>query len=489
MNTSMKRLSGITVVLVLSLLISFSAVSAQSFDPPVVTIMDIQGAGQFSPLEGDVVTTTGVVTLISANGRDMWIQDIDGDGDPTTSDGIFVDDRDRLEPQPEVGDLIRITGEVEELQFGNALPLTRLDDPDDYLTYEIIAGGQELPQPITISDLPDISIEEATLKLESLEGMRVHVDNAPVVAGTSRFGEFVVLTKKDAKPNSGFFPQVNQILLRSLGPNDVDYNPERLMIDDVTLESAIIVNPGDRVRSLVGVMDYTFGNYKIQPETFDVKTHRLPNQPASSRSGPPGNVVITTLNVENLFDLVLNTPSPVDIFGEIGVDPGSGWGPPSTQNNTLRRKDNVCQTRGVNGPFDPSTEWNEFGIDSFDGLGGHSVTCGVTNDLIISEYVEGSSLNKAVEIYNGTGTAIDQPRKAMRSISTSTDKHRQARASNSLAYWQTAMSLWSLTMMPTQPYLPLRTRLQIAVSSTATMQLCCARAAKMTPVAHRHRIS
>src|SRR5215212_7805367 len=30
-----------------------------------------------------------------------------------------------------------------------------------------------------------------------------------------------------------------------------------------------------------------------------------------------------------------------------------------------------------------------------------------TTDLFISEYVEGSSNNKAVEIYNGTGSAID----------------------------------------------------------------------------------
>ena len=31
----------------------------------------------------------------------------------------------------------------------------------------------------------------------------------------------------------------------------------------------------------------------------------------------------------------------------------------------------------------------------------------VATDLIISEYIEGSSFNKAIEIYNGTGAAID----------------------------------------------------------------------------------
>ena len=29
------------------------------------------------------------------------------------------------------------------------------------------------------------------------------------------------------------------------------------------------------------------------------------------------------------------------------------------------------------------------------------------SDLIISEYIEGSSNNKAIEIFNGTGAAID----------------------------------------------------------------------------------
>ena len=30
-----------------------------------------------------------------------------------------------------------------------------------------------------------------------------------------------------------------------------------------------------------------------------------------------------------------------------------------------------------------------------------------TTDLLISEYIEGSSFNKAIEIYNGTGASVD----------------------------------------------------------------------------------
>ena len=250
-----------------------------------------------------MVTTTGVVTLISANGRDMWIQDPAGDNDPATSDGIFVDDRDRLSVAPQVGDLVRVTAEVEEQQFGNNLPLTRLDDPDDY-PFEIVSSGNPLPDPVPIHELPDSSIADAIDFWEPLEGMLAAVENAPVVAATSRFGEFAMLARNDAVPGSGFYPQVQQILVRNLGGEVVDYNPERILVDDASLDTAIEVRPGDRVRSLVGVVDYTFGNYKLQPASYDVNTHNLPRMPVSTRSGPNGNTVITSFNVENLFDLV-----------------------------------------------------------------------------------------------------------------------------------------------------------------------------------------
>lgn len=270
-------------------------------EPLALTIPEIQGEGQFSIFAGEIVTTTGVVTAITANGRDMWIQDPVGDGNPLTSDGIAVDDVNQLDPTPEVGDLVMVTGQVEELQFDTALPLTRIDDPDDH-DFFILSSGNPLPEPVPILDLPDFSVPDAIDALEPLEGMRVSVDNGFVVSPTSRFGEFVMLATADAQPNSGYFPQTQQILIRNVGGDQVDYNPERLMVDDSTLEDPIEVMPKDRVRFLIGIMDYTFGMYKIQPTYFDVKTHQLPNLPASKRSGPKGDTVVTTFNVGSLFE-------------------------------------------------------------------------------------------------------------------------------------------------------------------------------------------
>ena len=292
--------------------------------PIPLTIPEIQGNGRFSDYQGEIVTTTGVVTLITANGRDMWIQDPVGDGDAATSDGIFVDDRDRLDPRPEVGDLIQVTAEVEEQQFGAALPRTRLDDPDDY-PFEILSSGNPLPAPVPLAGLPDFSIPEGELFWEPLEGMLASVEGAFATSATNGFGEFGLLLKDNAKPGSGWFADTQHILVGDLGDEVVDYNPERIMVDDSSLAEAIHVQAGDQIRSLVGVVDYTFSNYKLQPASYDVKTHRLPNLPASSRSGGFGNLTITTYNVENLFDLVDNpdkddqgsTPEPDELENQL----------------------------------------------------------------------------------------------------------------------------------------------------------------------------
>lgn len=69
----------------------------------------------------------------------------------------------------------------------------------------------------------------------------------------------------------------------------------------------------------------------------------------------------------------------VDVIGEIGADPGIEWGTgdASTADNTLRRKATV-EGGDANGgdAFDPAGQWDGFPLDTFDGLGSHSLTGG-----------------------------------------------------------------------------------------------------------------
>lgn len=66
----------------------------------------------------------------------------------------------------------------------------------------------------------------------------------------------------------------------------------------------------------------------------------------------------------------------IDVIGQIGADPGTEWGSglTSTADNTLRRKSTVL-TGDANGSdaFDPSSEWEGFALDTFDGLGAHVI--------------------------------------------------------------------------------------------------------------------
>ena len=55
---------------------------------------------------------------------------------------------------------------------------------------------------------------------------------------------------------------------------------------------------------------------------------------------------------------------------------------------------------------DLTAEWDGFPQDTFDDLGMHTADAAAT-DLFFSEYAEGSSNNKAYEIYNGTGATVD----------------------------------------------------------------------------------
>ena len=101
----------------------------------------------------------------------------------------------------------------------------------------------------------------------------------------------------------------------------------------------------------------------------------------------------------------------LDLIGEIGVDPGSGWtvGTGATNNFTLVR--NIAIQQGSTDWATGATEWDVYPIDDISFLGAHEMQpCGVIapcTELFFSEIIEGSSSNKAIEVYNPTGATVD----------------------------------------------------------------------------------
>ncbi len=105
----------------------------------------------------------------------------------------------------------------------------------------------------------------------------------------------------------------------------------------------------------------------------------------------------------------------IDSIGQVGVDPGSEWsgGGIGTQNETLRRKIDVCQgDADETDAFDPSLEWDGFAEDTFDGLGAHLQTCTgpivpTAAALLLTEVVVTPTGGEYVEIHNPTGASVD----------------------------------------------------------------------------------
>ena len=128
-------------------------------EPEEVSIAEIQGTGESSPLNGDVVTTEGVVTAAYPTGgfRGFTIQ-TEGAEPGDASHGIFVFARSATD-KVGVGDLVRVTGEVSEF-FG----LTEIT-PDSDADVSVVP---EVPEPI----VPAAVAWPATdAERERLEGM------------------------------------------------------------------------------------------------------------------------------------------------------------------------------------------------------------------------------------------------------------------------------------------------------------------------------
>jgi predicted extracellular nuclease len=282
--------------------------------PPAVPIYELQGAGHVSPYAGTQQRTTGIVTV--ALGRGFFMQDEKGDGNPATSDGIFVFPSEAATRSVAPGDRVSVAGTVIEFR--------RADRPRDFgLTEGSPAtvtkiGTGTVPLPASISDRPDtVLFPSGAAEFERLEGMLVSVPGAKVVAPTNDFGELSVVAAGDhasATPNGN-------LLVAPLAMDLVDYNPERIMVDDESRRPGgtgsgtrfsspqVAVTVGDTASGpIVGALDYQFSNYRVQTNhaLSDVLAGSPP--PVGNVSGVPATepfeARIASFNVENLFDCV-----------------------------------------------------------------------------------------------------------------------------------------------------------------------------------------
>jgi predicted extracellular nuclease len=298
-------------------------------------IPEIQGAAHVSPLRERRVRTEGVVTASVPDG--FYLQDPAGDGDPATSDAVFVRVEDGA--RPATGDRVRVRGTVREPVPGGPetanLTVTTLEARE----VEELATGASLPDPVTLGadgrippqveiigddELPvDLADPEEAAQnpfdpgtegidfYESLEAMRVSVPSPVAVSPSRAFSEsgteiFTLveegahISPDDARTDAG------GIRLQPHPDNRGDHNPERVQVQvdpDLTPGAAPVSAVGATLSDVTGVLGYSFGNFEVlatgavevSPSTLEKETTGL--------TGGPETVTLATYNVLNLNPL------------------------------------------------------------------------------------------------------------------------------------------------------------------------------------------
>jgi len=312
----------------------FTAATTLSANP----ISEIQGSSHQSPLNGKETTTQGVVTW--SNDKGFYLQSLEPDNDPNTSEAIYVFNKGN---NPSIGSQVTLSGTVKEYAQGKPdsynletteLTRIRIKGVGDLaaLPAPVAIDSAQRPIPWTIKEpgSPFDADRNALDYWESLESMRVTIDTPYVIGASNKYGEFTVLAHPD---EAGLLrtPRGGLIL-----PDD-GVSSQRIQVifqkDDKT-----DLNVGDILAGpLTGIVTYSYGNYKIQlTEPFPgiAKKSQAPKLPTPSI--PQGALKIATFNVENLHpgnpdekfarlaDIILNKLHSPDILGLQEIQDNNG---------------------------------------------------------------------------------------------------------------------------------------------------------------------
>jgi predicted extracellular nuclease len=282
--------------------------------PPAIEISEIQGAAHISPRNGQRVSTTGIV--IGKFGSSFYIQDATADANPDTSEGLQVFGA-TAAAGVAVGDEVSVVGRVTEFRAsGTSLTVTELTSP----AVTVLSTGNPLPSPTVIGSggriPPNTVIEDdatgnvetsgvfdpATDGLdfyESMEGMLVQMNDLVATSFTfTNFGEVFVVGDNGANATT-MTPRGGLVI----SPGDL--NPERMVIDDEWFKTGSPAMPAVNVGGTfpgahVGIMDWAFGEYRIQLREKPTVGSTGVSFRESTVAAGADQVSIATFNVENL---------------------------------------------------------------------------------------------------------------------------------------------------------------------------------------------
>jgi len=286
--------------------------------PATTAIYDVQGNGAASPLAGRAVTVEGVVTGDfqdsdgdqSRNLGGFYVQNAP-DGDPATSDGVFVFDGNNPAVDISSGDLVRVDGTVQEY-FGETQIVA--------ISVDIIGTGAIQPADIllpatsTIANSDDFLIAD----LERFEGMLVRFPQTLTVSqtrGLEPFGE-VWLGEGGRQFN---FTEHNAPDVAAYSAHIEAISAQRIILDDGLRSGNVTtirylnagadddysIRLGDQIRGITGLLRYSRGSgsrgaesYRLMP-TIDPLFESVNPRPTAPLV--KGELKISSFNLNNFF--------------------------------------------------------------------------------------------------------------------------------------------------------------------------------------------
>jgi predicted extracellular nuclease len=259
-----------------------------------VLISAIQGTGDSTMMANTEVVIEASVTLVTPglDGFFMQEESAQSDGDPLSSEGIFVFTGEAPISVSE-GQLVRVLGTANEF-FGK----TQIN------ATEVSASCGVGEYAVTELTLP---IAEGT-SFEALEGMAISSSQTLTIVNNftyARFGEIEVANGRTFNPTHLHNPGSPEAiaLASSNARNKIIYDdgangaPENLDLNG-PLSAQNTLRTGSLITGVSGVMDYGFNAYRIQPNSTPV----VQSAPRPETPSVEGDLSVASFNVLNLFN-------------------------------------------------------------------------------------------------------------------------------------------------------------------------------------------
>jgi len=306
---------------------------------PFTPIYQVQGNGDFSPISGTLVSVQGVVVAdfegAAPNLSGFYVQDPTGDGNTTTSDGMFVFNGSNNAVIE--GQTVRVTGRVSEFR-----DQTQLDQVSSIL---ICGNGTLTP---TLVNLPLTSSSD----LEKYEGMLVTFQQQLFVTELFQLGRFgqVVLSsggKLDIPTNvvapgapAQALQDANNLNRIILDDTSLLQNPDPIIYGDngLPLSAANTLRGGDSVINLTGILGYNIAcqagisgcpaigttnvlTYRLRPISNTLPVFQPTNPRPATPADVGGRLKVASANLLNFFNTFDGLPDTVDncAFGAGGL--------------------------------------------------------------------------------------------------------------------------------------------------------------------------